>query len=113
MYMYMQNWFMRCDTRSRVSEPLLGIYSGVCYNERCYDERMLQRTVFINKIRMIQRTQMLQRKRKYTISRRSTRVRMTCLAFPLWSERQSSALLSFVRFSNQFSSVICLFVQCI
>jgi hypothetical protein len=31
--------------------------------------------------------------------------------FLLWLERQSSSLLSFVRFSYQFSSVICLFVQ--
>jgi len=78
----------------------LPIYSGVCYNER-----ILQRTVFINKIRMLQRT------RRNTTGRRSTRVRMTCRAFPLWLERQSSSLLSFVRFSYQFSSVICLFVQ--
>jgi len=28
-------------------------------NERCYKERMLQRTIFINKIRMLQRTQIL------------------------------------------------------
>jgi hypothetical protein len=38
---------------------------------------ILQRTVFINKIRMPQRTQMLQRTRRNTIGRRSTRVRMT------------------------------------
>ena len=75
-----------------------------------YNERMLQRTVFINKIRMLQRTQTLQRTRRNTIGRRSTRVRMTCRAFPLWLERQSSSLLSFVRFSHQFSSVSCLFV---
>jgi hypothetical protein len=31
-------------------------YSGVRYNERSYKERMLQRTVFINKIKMLQRT---------------------------------------------------------
>jgi hypothetical protein len=31
-------------------------YSRVCYNERSYNERMLQRTVFINKIRMLKRT---------------------------------------------------------
>ena len=37
-------------------------YSGVYYNER-----MLQLTGFINKIRMLQRTQMLQRNNKYTI----------------------------------------------
>ena len=37
------------------------MYSGVCYNERCYNEQMLQRTVFINTIRMLQWTQMLQR----------------------------------------------------
>ena len=47
-------------------------YSGVCYNERCYNERMLQRTVFINKIRMLQRT------RRNTTGRPSTRVRVTC-----------------------------------
>ena len=52
---------------------------------------------------------MLQRKRRNTISRRSTRVRITCRAFPLWLDRQSSSLLSFVRFTYQFSSVICLF----
>jgi hypothetical protein len=75
--------------------------------------RMLQRTVFINKIRMLQRIQMLQRTRRNVIGRRSTRVRMMCRAFPLWLERQSSSLLLFVRFCYQFSSVICLFVQCI
>jgi hypothetical protein len=84
---------------------------------------MLQRTMlqrmnattnsFINKIRMLQRTKMLQRTRSDTIGRSSTRMRMTCRAFPLWLDRQSSSLLSFVRFSYQFSSVICLFVQCI
>jgi len=41
-----------------------------------------QRTVFINKIRTLQRTQMLQRTPRNTIGRRSTRVRMTCRAFP-------------------------------
>jgi len=57
---------------------------------------MLQRTVIINKIRMLQRT------RRNTIGRRITRLRMTCRTFPLWLERQSSRLLSFVRFSYQF-----------
>jgi hypothetical protein len=104
-------------------------YNERCYNERmlqrtnattndattneCYNERMLQRTVFINKVRMIQRTQMLQQTRRNNIGRRSTRVRITCLAFPLRLERQSSSFLSFVRFSYQFSSVTCLFVRCI
>ena len=55
--------------------------------------RIPQRTVFINKIRM------LQRMRRNPIGGHSTRVRMTCRAFPLWSERQSSSWLSFVRFS--------------
>jgi len=63
---------------------------------------MLQRTVFINKIRMLQRTQMLQWARRNTIGRRSRRVCMTCRAFSLWLERQLSSLLSFVRFSYQF-----------
>jgi len=63
---------------------------------------MLQRTVFINKIRMLQWTQMLQRTRRNTVSRRSTRVRMMCWVFLLWLERQSSSLLSFVRFRYQF-----------
>jgi hypothetical protein len=44
---------------------------------------ILQRTVFINKIRMLQRTQMLQQTRRNTIGRRSTRMRMTFQAFPL------------------------------
>jgi len=82
---------------------------------------MLQRTTattnnFINKIKMLQRTQLLQRKQRNTIGRRSTRVRMTCQAYPLSSDRQSLSLLSFVRFSYKFSSVICfsnLPVQCI
>jgi hypothetical protein len=64
---------------------------------------ILQRTVFINKIRM------LHRKRRNTIGRRSTRVRMKCRAFPLWLGRKSSSLLSFVRLSYRFSSVICAF----
>jgi hypothetical protein len=60
------------------------MWSRVCYNER-----------------------MLQRTRRDTVGRRSTRVRMTCRSFPIWLERQSSSLLSFVSFSDQFSSVIC------
>jgi hypothetical protein len=44
--------------------PAVCKYSGVCYNERCYQRTMLQRTVFNNKIRMLQRTQMLQRTRR-------------------------------------------------
>jgi hypothetical protein len=48
-----------------------------------------------------------------TIGRRSTRVHTTCRAFPLRLERQSSPLLPFVGCSYQFSSVICLFLQCI
>jgi hypothetical protein len=43
----------------RTSETLVNNYSGVCYNER-----MLQRTAFINKIRMLQRKQILQRTRR-------------------------------------------------
>ena len=74
---------------------------------------MLQRKVFINKIRILQRTKTLQRTRKNVIGGRSTRVRMKYRAFPLWLERQSSFLLSFVRFSYQFSSVICLFAPCL
>jgi len=65
---------------------------------------------FVNKIWMLHRTQMLKRTRRNTIGRRSTRGRMMCRAFPLRLERQSSSLLSFVRFSYQFSSVICLFI---
>jgi len=46
-------------------------YSRACYNERSYIEWMLQRTVFISKIRMLQRTQLLERKWRNTISRRT------------------------------------------
>ena len=52
---------------------------------------------------------MPQRTRRNTIGRRSTRVHMTCRTFPLWLERQSSPSSLFVRFSCQFSSVICAF----
>ena len=45
--------------------------------------RMLQRTAFINEIRLLQRTQVLQGTRRNTIDRRSKHVRMTCRAFPL------------------------------
>jgi len=38
-----------------LQRTVLSIKSG-CYNERRYSERMLQRRVFINKIRMLQRT---------------------------------------------------------
>jgi len=47
--------------------PRSSKYSGECYNEQ-----MIQRTVFINKIRMLQRT------RRNNIGRRSKRMRMTC-----------------------------------
>ena len=94
--------FVNCYTRQTGGRNTVGVY---------YNERMLQGTVFINKIRMLQRTQMLQRKRRNTIGRGTTRVRMTCRALPLWLERQSSSLLSSVRCSYQFSWVICLFVQ--
>jgi hypothetical protein len=73
-----------------------------CANKRCYNEQMLQWTVFINKIRMLQRT------RRNTTGQRRMCVGMTCQAFLLWLERQSSSLLSFVRFCYQFSSVSCL-----
>jgi len=98
-------------TNECYNEQFLSINSG-CYNKEflstksaCYNEQMLQRTVFINKFRMLQRT------RKNTISRRNTCVLMTCRALPLWLDRQSSSLLSFVRISYQFSSVISLFAS--
>jgi len=43
-----------------VTNFIIEKYIGVRCNERFYNERMLQRTFFINKISMIQRTQMLQ-----------------------------------------------------
>jgi len=75
-----------CPLISSTSDDLFW-YSRVRYNERSYNERMLQRKVFISKIRMLQLT------RRNNIGRRSTRVRMTCRAFPLLLERQSSSLL--------------------
>jgi hypothetical protein len=44
---------------------------------------MLQQTACINKIRMLQRTQILQQTWRNNKGRRSTRVRMTCRAFLL------------------------------
>jgi len=100
-------------TNECYNEQFLSIKSGCCiYN-------MLQRTILqrtnvttnscINKIRILPRTQLLQRTRKNTISRRRTRVRMTCRAFSLRLEHQLSSFLSLVRLCYQFSSVICLF----
>jgi hypothetical protein len=57
------------------------IVSSSLYQEMQWG--VLQRTVFINKIWMLHRTQMLKRTRRYTIGQCSTRVRMTCRAFPL------------------------------
>ena len=98
------NFMLLCEWPQTIFMSLLCIYSGVWYNEPWYNEGILQRTVFINKIRMLQRT------RRNIISRRITRVSMTCPAFLLWLECQSLSLLSFVRFIYQFSSVICLFL---
>jgi len=83
---------------------LLCIYGGVWYNERWYIERMLQRSVLINKITKIQRT------RRINNGRSRTRLSMTCWVFPLWLQRHPWSLLWFVRFSFQLSSVICLFM---
>jgi hypothetical protein len=77
------------------------LYCGACYNER-----MLQRTDFINKIRKLQRTQ------RNTIGRRSTQVRMTCRGL---TASISASVIIFITasFSYQFGSVICLVLQCI
>ena len=72
---------------------------------------MLQQTDFINKITMLKRTQMLQQTRRNTIGSHSTRMHMTCRALLLLLERQSSSLLSFVRFSYslvQLPAYLCL-----
>ena len=82
---------------------------GYATTNECYKRTNATTNSFFSKIGMLQRTQMLQGTRRNTIGRRSMRVRMKCRAFPLWLERQSSSLLSFVRFGYQFSLVICLF----
>ena len=87
----------------KVIKLLISKYRQVCYNEQSYNKRMLQWTAFINKISMPQQTQ------RKTIGRCSTHMPTTCQAFLLWLECQSSSLLSFIRFSYQFSSVICAF----
>jgi hypothetical protein len=66
---------------------------GYAKISKCYNE------VFINKIRMLQGMWW------NTISWFSTHVCMTCRAFLLWLQHQSSSLLSFVRFSYQLNSV--------
>jgi hypothetical protein len=99
LYIYIYLTTFMC----RLSWNLEASTSYMFYNEQ----------IFINEFRMLQQTQMLQRPRRNTNGRCSTRVRMTCRAFPRWLERQSSSLLTFVRFSYQYSSVIYLFVQCV
>jgi hypothetical protein len=44
------------------------IIKAGCYKHRCYNKRILKRTVFINKIRMLQRTQTLQQTNSTTNS---------------------------------------------
>ena len=69
----------RRNTREKARQPGSPEYLytvGVCYNER-----MLRRKVFVNKMRMLQRT------RRNTIGRRSTRVRMTCSIIIFTKER--------------------------
>jgi len=56
---------------------------------------------------------LLEKMRGKIIGRCSTLEHMDCRAFPPWLERPPSFLLSFVRFSYQSISGICLFVQCI
>jgi len=75
---------------------LVASHSGICYQERCYNERMPQQTVFINKVRMLQRRQILQRTRRNTIGRRSTRMRITCSIIVFIRERLFM-LLTYVR----------------
>jgi len=55
------------------------LHSGIYMYTHTHTHKsgVLQRTVYIHKIMMLQRT------RRTTIGRRSTRVRMTCRAFPL------------------------------
>jgi hypothetical protein len=95
-----------CDLGTQCYTVFPCVRQQLCYNEIKFiycsyiQWGMLQRT-------MLQRTQMLQQTRRNTICRRSTHVFMTCRAFPLSLERQSSSLLLFVRFIYQFSSVIC------
>ena len=107
---YDELWFLSCVKSVHVC---VSIHPNTWSQIKSMQSGMLQRTnatmnIFINKIKILQRKQMLQRTRRNTIGRRSTRVLMTCRAFPLWLERQASSLLSYVRFSYQFSSVICL-----
>jgi hypothetical protein len=98
--------------RSACKQFVIMEYSGVCYNERRYNKRMLQWTVFINKIRMLQRTQMLQRTRRNTISRRSTRVRMTCQdGHPKQYERWLLSFHLYVIFLWFLLGKVCLYVH--
>jgi len=99
------NFLLVCEWQQTIFMPLLCIYSGVSYNEQCYNERILQRTDFINNIWMLQRT------RRNIIGRHSTRVSKMCWKFLLWLHRHSLPLFSFILFNYQFSSVICLFTR--
>ena len=91
--LYMQWGMLPRMMLQRTNVTTKNATTNECYNERCYNEQMLQRTMlqrtnatmnrFINKIGTLQRTQMIQLTRKSTIGRRSTRVHMTCRAFPL------------------------------
>jgi hypothetical protein len=119
------SWPLGPSFVQRIFEGIWRCMAGLTYNDisdgpaaftfcgrRFQEEPPVRLRSFETEWGMLTR-RMLQRTLRNPIGRRSTRVCMTCRAFSLWLERQSSSLLSFVRFSYQFSSVVCLFVQCI
>jgi hypothetical protein len=58
---------LQCETFLPQSVQPTAFEATQSYNEGSYKERMLQQTVFINKIEIIQQTQMLQQTRRNTI----------------------------------------------
>jgi len=79
------------------------------YDEPCYNEQILQQTVFINKIRILNEYRCYNERGGILSADVARACAGACRAFPFRLERQSSSSLSFVRFSYQFSSVIWLF----
>jgi hypothetical protein len=90
----MQHYFVRWKALLPLI-VLLNNFHGNSQDQRAARYAITNR--FINKIMILQRTQMLQRKRMNTIGRSST-----CRTFPLWLERQSSSLLSFLSVSISY-----------
>jgi hypothetical protein len=96
-----------CYSNQMLQRTVLSIKSGSYNEHRRYNERMVQRTVFINQIRKLQRTQMLQRTvffNKMGMLQRTNTIANSFINKIMKLQRTHAATNEF--FNKWFSSVI-------